>query len=204
MKFSERFGVFNPILTRYLNFPPGARSSVRCTVHHRTPLNTGSCPLDGHFTVLLSCHWTWLLCSSQCVQPSLGSIDLAGDNLTIQLIIHNLSRIIVKVERRETGIIERQQKVLPANRLDDQLQTTRTSRVRVKSSVWWWSSREMAETDHSLSKLKGWKKSFAEADTDGVKTQKRLQVGAMLACSSWHNSSVVLVNWTWTELWFTI
>lgn len=33
----------------------------------------------------------------------------------------------------------------------------------------------MAETDHSLSKLKGWKKSFAEADTDGVKTQKRLQ-----------------------------
>jgi len=31
----------------------------------------------------------------------------------------------------------------------------------------------MAEADQA--KLKGWKKSFAEADTDGVKTQKRLQ-----------------------------
>ena len=33
----------------------------------------------------------------------------------------------------------------------------------------------MAEADQT--KLKGWRKSFAEADTDGVKTQKRLQVG---------------------------
>ena len=33
----------------------------------------------------------------------------------------------------------------------------------------------MAEADQT--KLKGWRKSFAEAETDGVKTQKRLQVG---------------------------
>ena len=32
----------------------------------------------------------------------------------------------------------------------------------------------MAEVDQV--KLKGWRKSFAQAETDGVKTQKRLQV----------------------------